>query len=135
MPTLRRNVTEVQNMQAYLASQSRETFHFLFLCRDLQLSEPPQSRRIWGFAVSASALVKLHVVFCCHGYKHVHPDFTLESMEGENALSYYSYRMTSVTERVKNLSIVWNYRSILQKNVHLFYKLFPGSCSYCLKRI
>lgn len=31
-------------------------------------------------------------------------------MEDEKALSYYSYRMTSVTERVKNLSIVWNYR-------------------------
>lgn len=59
---------------------------------------------------SASGLVKIHVVFCCHGDKHVHPDFTLESMEDEKALSYYSYRMTSVTERVKNLSIVWNYR-------------------------
>lgn len=50
-------------------------------------------------------------------------------MEDEKALGYYSYRMTSVTERVKNLSIVWNYGSILKKNVHLFYKLFAGSCS------
>lgn len=84
---------------------------------------------------SASALVKIHVVFCCHGDKHVHPDFTLESMEDEKTLSYYRYRMTSVTERVKNLSIVWNYRPILKKNVHLFYKLFAGSCSQCLRRI
>lgn len=77
----------------------------------------------------------MHVVFCCHGDKYVHPDFTPECMEDEKVLSYYSYRMTSVTERVKNLSIVGNYRSILKKNVPLFYKLFAGSCSQCLRRI
>lgn len=65
-----------------------------------------QNKRIQGFALSASVLVKTHVEFCCHDNKHVHPDFTLESMEDEKALSYYSYRMTSVTERVKNVSIV-----------------------------
>jgi len=67
-----------------------------------------ENRGIWGFLLSASALVKILVVFCYHGDKHVHPDFTLESVEDEKALSYYSYRMTSVTERVKNLRTVWN---------------------------
>lgn len=44
----------------------------------------------------------MYIVLCYHGDKHVHLDFTLESMEDEKALSYYSYRTTSVAERVKN---------------------------------
>lgn len=71
-----------------------------------KLSKALQNKRIQGFAPSASVLFKTHVEFCCRDNKRVHPDFTLESIEDEKALSYYSYRMTSVTERVKNVSIV-----------------------------
>lgn len=88
MPTLKRNATEITEYAGFFSIPKQRNIPLSFLCRDLELSKPPQSQRIWGFALSASALVKLHVVFCCHGYKHVHPDFTLESMEGENALSY-----------------------------------------------
>lgn len=53
------------------------------------------------FTLSTSALVKIHVVFCCHGDKCVQSDFTLESMEDEKALSYYGYRTTSNREGKK----------------------------------
>lgn len=60
-----------------------------------------QTKKILRFTHSTSALVKIHVVFCCHGDERAQSDFTLESMEDEKALSYYGYRTTSIAERVK----------------------------------